>query len=136
MQAHRADIARTYVWTRSADDHAVLAYFAFAPTAVFRESLPRGQAGGQSGLIAGYLLGRLALDRSLQGQGLGTDLLVDAIGRIVGVAHLAAGRLIVVDALDDNAAAFYRKHDFTPVTNEPHRLLIKISTAKRLMNLE
>ncbi|MEV7042698.1 hypothetical protein [Amycolatopsis sp. NPDC051061] len=51
--------------------------------------------------LPGHLLARLALNRSLHGQDLGTDLLLDAIGRIVGVADLAAGRLLAVDALDD-----------------------------------
>jgi hypothetical protein len=39
--------------------------------------------------------------------------------------------LIVVDAIDDEAAAFYRRHGFAPVKGSPNRLVLKISTVRR-----
>lgn len=86
-------------------------------------------AGGVS-VIPAYLLARLALDRSLHGQGLGGELLHDALNRIVEAAEVASGRLIVVDAIDDDAAKFYRKYDFQPVKDNPRRLVIKIATVR------
>jgi hypothetical protein len=56
-------------------------------------------------------------------------------GRIVSVAQLAGGRLIVVDAIDDGAAAFYRKLDFIPVENNPHRLYMKVETARKVLRI-
>lgn len=136
IRAQKADTARTYVWTTTPHDDTVRAYFTFAPTAVVREDVSSGQAGGQSGLIPAYLLARLALDLRLHGQGLGSELLVDAIGRLVGASEVAAGRLIAVDAIDDRAITFYRKHDFTPVSVTPKRLIMKMKTARRLMGLD
>ena len=136
MRAQRADTARTYVWTENSEQREVLAYFSFAPTRVAREELTSGQAGGQSGWIPAYLLARLALDRGLRGQGLGAELLVDAVGRLVGASQVYAGRLIVVDAIDDNAAAFYAKHNFQPVKITPQQLVLKMATARRMMNVE
>jgi GNAT superfamily N-acetyltransferase len=133
LRTQRADIARTYVWTVRPEGPDVLAYFSFAPTRVAREELPSGQAGGQPGYIPAYLLARLALDRSLFGQGLGSELLADAIGRPAGAAQVSGGRLIVVDAIDENAAAFYAKHDFQPVEVTPLQLVLKISTARKAM---
>jgi GNAT superfamily N-acetyltransferase len=135
MRAQRADTARTYVWTETDASTEVLAYFSIAPTLVRREELTRGQSAGYSMAIPGYLLARLALDKRLKGQGLGTELLVDAIGRMVGASEATAGRLIVVDAVDAAAAAFYRKHDFAPVRGNPSRLVLKIATARQLMSL-
>jgi GNAT superfamily N-acetyltransferase len=135
MRAQRADTARTYVWTETDASAEVLAYFSIAPTLVRREELTRGQSAGYSMAISGYLLARLALDKRLKGQGLGTELLVDAIGRIVGASQATAGRLIVVDAVDHRAAAFYRKHDFTPVLGNPNRLVLKIATAGQIVGL-
>lgn len=135
MRAQRADTARTYVWTETDASAEVLAYFSIAPTVVLREELTRGQSAGYSMDIPGYLLARLALDKRLKGQGLGTELLVDAIGRIVGASEATAGRLIVVDAVDAAAVTFYRKHDFTPVRGNPNRLVLKIATARQLMGL-
>jgi GNAT superfamily N-acetyltransferase len=136
MHAQRADIARTYVWTEGPNKVEILAYFSFAPDRVAREELTSGQAGGQSGHVPAYLLARLALDKSLHGQGLGTDLLVDAIGRLVGASQVYAGRLIVVDAIDAKATAFYTKHDFRPVKSNPRKLIMKMATARRVMGIE
>jgi GNAT superfamily N-acetyltransferase len=133
LRAERSDTARTYVWTETVDSTEVLAYFSIAPTAVQREMLSRSQAANYSFDIPSYLLARLALDKRLKGQGLGSQLLVDAIGRIVGSAEVSGGRLIVVDAVDDNAAAFYRRHDFVPVRGNTRRLVLKIATARALM---
>lgn len=80
-----------------------------------------------------YLLARLALDGSLCGQGLGGQLLRDALEVIVAAANHAAGRLIVVDAIDDAAAAFYRHYGFQPVTGDPRRLVMKVATARNAL---
>jgi predicted N-acetyltransferase YhbS len=95
---------------------------------VTKVDVPRSLTGGYS-TIPGYLLARLALDVGLHGQGLGAELLVDALGRIVGAARAGGGRLIVVDAIDDQAKAFYRRHDFIPVDGAM-RLYLKVATAR------
>lgn len=133
-RASKAGTARTYVWTEEGS-RDVVAYYSTAPTAVAREELSRSQAGGCSFPIPGFLLARLALDVKLRGHGLGTDLLVDAVSRMVGAAEVSGGRLIVVDALDDRAAAFYEKHDFVAVKTNRHRLVLKIATARRAMGV-
>lgn len=130
-----ANTARTYVWTEEGKDQ-VLAYYSLAPSVVAPQELTSGQKGGYNFPIPAYLLARLALDVSLQGQGLGSELLVDAISRMVGASEAYGGRLIVVDAIDDQAAAFYRRHDFTPVKGNQRRLVLKISTARAAMRLE
>jgi hypothetical protein len=52
---------------------------------------------------------------------------------VIAAASRAAGRLIMVDAIDDTAAAFYRHYDFQPVTGDPHRLVMKIATARQAL---
>lgn len=136
MQAQRADITRTYVRTESPSKVDVLAYFSFSPDRVAREELTSGQAGGQSGQVPAYLLARLALDKSLHRQGLGTDLLTDALGRLVGASRIYAGRLILVDAVDDAAANFYAEHNFKPVKSNPRKLVIKMSTVRKAMGVD
>jgi GNAT superfamily N-acetyltransferase len=133
-RAVREGTAGTYVWTRE-NDNAVVAYFSIAPTLVGPDELSRDQTGGYSFPIPGYLLARLALDVELHGHGLGTQLLVDAISRMAGAAEISSGRLIVVDAIGDGAAAFYRKHDFVPVKGNPRRLILKIATARKAMGV-
>ncbi|WP_232070654.1 GNAT family N-acetyltransferase [Mycobacterium lacus] len=108
-----------------------VAYFALAPTEVIREAagVSRGMSGGYS-RIPGYLIGRLALHRELHGQGLGGQLLIDAVGRAVRAAEVGGGRLIIVDAVDQQAEAFYARFGFVPVFNRPSRLIMKVATAR------
>ena len=58
------------------------------------------------------LLARLALDRSEQRKALGGHLLVDALRRCVRGGREFGARAVVVDAIDDQASAFYRHFDF------------------------
>jgi predicted N-acetyltransferase YhbS len=58
------------------------------------------------------LLARLAIDRSEQGRQLGGHLLVDALRRCVRGGREFGARAVVVDAIDERAAAFYRHFDF------------------------
>jgi GNAT superfamily N-acetyltransferase len=134
VRAQGADTARTYVWTQSRTENAVLAYYSVAPTQVLRAEVSSAQAGGFS-VVPAYLLARLALDRSLHGQGLGSELLMDALETIVMASDTSSGRLIVVDAVDDSAAAFYAHHDFTPIKGDDRRLVMKVSTARRALGM-
>jgi GNAT superfamily N-acetyltransferase len=131
-RAQEAGTARPYVWTKPGSP-GVLAYYSIAPTQVTEADVPRSLAGGYS-TIPGYLLARLALDTSLQGEGLGAELLVDALGRIVEAARTGGGRLIVVDSIDEQAHAFYRRHDFIPVEGAM-RLYLKVATAQTALGL-
>jgi predicted N-acetyltransferase YhbS len=61
------------------------------------------------------LLARLALDRAEQRRALGGHLLVVALGRCVRGGREFGARAVVVDAIDDQAAAFYQHFDFHPL---------------------
>lgn len=128
LRAERAGVSATTVWT-PAGEQRVIAYYSITPTVLRRDELPsRAMAGGYTS-VPGFLLGRLALDRELHGQGHGSQLLIDAIERIVSAADEGGGRVIVVDAIDEAAGMFYEHHDFTPIT-ETNRLVMKIATAR------
>lgn len=133
LRAERAGITATTVWTQPGRTR-VLAFHAISPTVITREALPTsGMAAGFSS-VPGYLLGRLALDHQLHGNGLGSQLLLDAIEVMVEAAKRGGGRVIVVDAIDDNAVSFYEHHDFIRV-GETRRLAMKIATARSVVQL-
>jgi GNAT superfamily N-acetyltransferase len=125
---------RTYLLIEEAT-RAVVGYFALAPHLVERDDAPRGVAHGAPQRIPAILLAKLALAERLQGQGLGAELLVHALTTIVAAARSAGGRLVVVDAIDENAAHFYRAHDFQPSPTDPRRLIMKLSTTARTLGL-
>jgi GNAT superfamily N-acetyltransferase len=116
--------AQTFVW--HAGDRVALAYFSLASHLVVRAQLPPKLGRGAPDAIPAVLLAKLALDRSLQGQGLGGELLVDALSRSVQASEIAAARVVVVDAIDDPAAAFYEHHGSVAVPGNPYRLVQKI----------
>lgn len=132
MRAQRAGSAHTTVWT-APDSTPVIAFYAIAPTQFASSELPARSLSTGYSIVPGYLLPRLALDRSLHGQGLGTQLLLDALERVVDAATHAGGRLIAVDALDASARRFYEHHGFQPIENS-NRLVMKVATARSALH--
>ena len=83
--------------------------------------------------LPAVLLGRLAIDRTWQGKGLGADLLRDAVLRVVGAAAAVGVRAMLVHAISDDAKAFYEKHGFRSSPLEPMTLMITLEEAQRLI---
>ena len=81
------------------------------------------------------LLGQLAVDRNYQGKGLGTDLLIDAGKRALAAAEVIGARAIIVQALDEQAKAFYGRSGFLQFSaREPHMLLLRISELRAIFH--
>jgi GNAT superfamily N-acetyltransferase len=125
LAAQQMDSARTFLLTRGADDagNRVAGYFSLTMSSVLRAEAPpklvRGLPAYPVGMV---LLTRLAVDRSEQGKGLGALLLSEALRKAVAAGEAAAARLVVVDAIDDEAAKFYAHHGFIPTPGHPLRL--------------
>ena len=133
LPADRMGTARTFGWCDEVSH--VVAYVSLCPHDVRRESIPSAIGRGSPNVIPSILLARLALDRSLQGGGLGAQLLVDAVGRAVDAVRVAGGRLLVVDALHERASAFYEHHGFQRVPGVSLRLVMKASDAAASLGL-
>ena len=116
---------RTFVW--HVGDGVVVAYYTLAAHEVAKTDLPNRVGRGGPDRVPAVLLARLALDRSLHGQGLGVHLLADVSSRIVEASRKVAVRVVVVDAIDAEAAAFYKRFGFVAVPDHPHRLFQKMS---------
>ncbi len=78
------------------------------------------------------LLGRLAVDQSMKGKGIGQFLLMDALRRSFEAAATIAAMAVLVDAKDDAAEAFYRHFSFLPLHERPRRLFLPMKTVARL----
>lgn len=133
LNADRMGTARTFVW--SDDELGVVAYLSLCPHEIRRDMLSSKVGGGSPNVIPAILLARLALHRDLHGEGLGAQLLVDAVGRAVDAVRIAGGRFIVVDALHERAAAFYPHFGFQEVPEVPLRLVMKASDAASSLSL-
>ncbi|GHT85805.1 N-acetyltransferase [Betaproteobacteria bacterium] len=87
-----------------------------------QRKLPRYKA------VPAVRMGRLAVDVDFQGRGLGSSLLINALRRAAGMEIPAA--VLIVDAKDDQAAAFYRHHDFIVLANLPLSLFLPLATVR------
>jgi GNAT superfamily N-acetyltransferase len=81
------------------------------------------------------LLGRLAVDQSMKGRGLGQFLLMDALRRSLGAAPNIAAMAVLVDAKDDAAEAFYRHFSFLPLNQQARRLFLPMKTVAELFGI-
>ena len=90
----------------------------------FRRRLPRYP-------VPVALLGRLAVVKSQQGQGLGAILIADALQRIAMAGQVTAVYAVVVDALDESAAEFYRQFGFIPLPSQPLKLFLPMDTVTK-----
>lgn len=93
----------------------VVGYYGLAPTAVVPSALPRAIRTGQPpDPVPCLLLGQLATDIAWTGRGVGTGLVKHAIERCVTAAALVGGRALIVNAVDEEAAAFWQRRGFMP----------------------
>lgn len=79
------------------------------------------------------VLGRLAVDVSQQGTGLGRELFRDATQRVVSAAETIGIRGILVHAISDQAKAFYLALGFEPSPLEPMTLMVTLSDARAVL---
>lgn len=101
--------AQVFVWTQEGDV-AVLAYFTLSAHEIVAADLPRRLARGMPERIPAVLLGKLALDRTLHGRGLGGQLLFDVYQRVLSATQTVAARCLVVDAADDASGSQDQRH--------------------------
>jgi predicted N-acetyltransferase YhbS len=107
--AARAGTAATYVLCRGP---RVVGYYALAMGSISHVAAPSRLRRGMPDPVPVVVLARLALDLSEQGNKLSGHLLVDALRRCARGGQEFGARAVVVDAIDDRAAAFYRHFGF------------------------
>jgi GNAT superfamily N-acetyltransferase len=106
----------------------VVGYYGIAPTAVSPAAMPRSIRTGQlPNPVPCLMLGQLATDLKWARKGIGAGLLRHALVRSVAGAHLVGGRALMVNALDEEAARFWRLHGFVPSKDDPHILFRSLS---------
>ena len=85
----------------------------------------------------------IAVDRSWQGHGLGSDLAIDALGRALSVAGEIGLKLVMLDVIDDGGdevfarrMAFYRRLGFRSFQDRPERMFIAMDTIRAMFSEE
>ena len=131
-QFEKRDLARTYVATKPGRQDR-LGYYAISNHRVTHEALPAQEAKGLPRLdVPVVLLGRLAVDLTVQGQGLGSMLLIDALRRAQHLAEHVGVRAVEVDAIDEEARQFYLRFGFVPSLDDMNHLFLSMSVIRKL----
>jgi GNAT superfamily N-acetyltransferase len=81
------------------------------------------------------VIGRLAAHSALQGQGLGLDLLRDAVQRTRQAARIVGIRAILVHALSEDAVRYYDKAGFRPSPVDPMTLMVTLADVEAALGL-
>lgn len=116
-------------------DMKVVGFYGLAPTAVTPVLLPRSIRTGQPpDPVPCILLGQLAVDRRYGKQGIGTGLVRHALTRTVQAADLIGGAALIVNAVDQEAAHYWRAWGFVETKDDP--LVLCRSIAKIKVSLE
>jgi GNAT superfamily N-acetyltransferase len=122
--------SRTYVVCQG---DRVVAFYSLATGSVDHGSAPGRVRRNMPDPIPVMIIARLAVDSGWQGQGVAKGMLKDAIVRTLEAAEIAGIRALLVHALDEAAAGFYRSNDFLTTPNDPLILVLPLADARRAL---
>lgn len=123
-------ISKTFVATREEAPTRICGYYALTLAELENRHLPEAWRKKLPRRIPGVRLGRLAVDKQYQGRGLGELLLVDALTRAKRIYVEAGGIGLFVDAIDDQAASYYRRFGFEASPDNPLLLFLSARVVK------
>jgi len=125
--------SRTYV-VCARPGNRVVAYYCLAAGAVAHVDAPGRVRRDMPDPIPVMVIGRLAVDRSFQGRGLGRAMLRDAILRTIQAASIAGVRAILVHAISAEARRFYERCGFHASPIDPMTLMITVGEAEKALS--
>ena len=126
--------ARTYVICAAEDRRRVVGYCAISTAMEQRIALPSAKLRrGMPEQVPLLLIGRLAIDASHQGKGIGTALLSDALRRCLAASEIVGARGVVAHAIDDDALHFYLRRGFLTSPLGERLVLLPIETVRALL---
>ncbi|OGS76514.1 MAG: GNAT family N-acetyltransferase [Gallionellales bacterium GWA2_55_18] len=121
-------LSKTFVAAREEAPDLICGYYALTLAELENHHLPEAWRKKLPRRIPGVRLGRLAVDRQYQNKGLGELLLVDALIRAQRIYTEAGGIGLFVDALDGQAAGYYRRFGFEASPDNPLLLFLSAKT--------
>lgn len=128
--------AVTYLLVDSGHDGRIAGYYCLSTGSVRKHQAPPPMARRAPEPIPVVRMGRFAIDSDYQGLGWGAELLREALLSALSGAEVIGGRALLVDAINDRAAAFYRRFGFVESPIHPLQLFKSISDIQASARLE
>lgn len=128
LNAH-ADSSKTYVVL---EENSVIAYYSICYGSATHAESPVEVKDGihESHSIPVMLLARLAVNEKNERQGIGRALLQEVVKQAYSASQIAALRSLVVDAIDDEAANWYKDFGFIDSPIKQMRLFLPIAAIR------
>lgn len=128
-KSHEKGGAKTFLAIDDTDNTKILGFYSLSPASIAYERTPeivkRGLARYE---VPVFRLGRLAVDKSVQGEGLGGQLLLAAGRRGLYVAAEAGGVALLIDAKNERVAKWYASYGALPLLDAPLSLILPFRT--------
>ena len=122
-------VSRVFVVRSRQDETRVLGYYTLSTLSIDLSVLPEKLVNKlPRHPIPAALIGRLAVDVSAQGKGIGKMLLSNAMKRTLAIRDDIAIYAIVVDAISEEAKAFYMQYGFAHLASGGKRLFIPLKS--------
>lgn len=129
LQNQKTGIAKTFVAIGNQEKSEIAGYYSVSMSQIERDTIPIQQAKRLPRYpIPAMLIGKLAVDKTSQGKGLGEELLIDALQKAVRLAGEVGIFAVRVDAINDRAKSFYLKYGFIPLEDRDSALFLPIKT--------
>lgn len=112
----------------------IIGYYTLSSTSINLEKIPSqlSKKLPKYPLVPATLLGRLAIDKNYQKKGWGKLLLIDAISR--SLKSEIASYAVVVEAISEEAAAFYRHYNFINFLDSQERFFLPMTVIKTILS--
>jgi GNAT superfamily N-acetyltransferase len=127
-QSHDLGAAKTFLAIDDASK-AIVGFYSLAPASLAYERTPnvarRALARHE---VAGFRLARIAVHLAAQGRGLGGQLLLAAGRRCLAVAAEVGGTILLIDAKNNRAAAWYASYGAVPLLDTERTLVLPLAT--------
>ena len=123
--------SRTYV-VCPVGSHRIVGYFALSMGQILAQDVAGAMRRNMPNAIPAGTLGRLAIERAWQGQGLGRALLADVVRRSLRASSEVSARLVIVHAISPASEAFYRCHGFARLPVEAPTLALDLVKQQRI----
>jgi len=128
-QNHESGGARTFVAVPVSQPTRVIGYYSISPGAIEFTRLPARLTRTLGRYeVPVFRLARLAVTASLQGRGIGAELLLAAGVRALSAAAEVGGVALAIDAKNDLAAAWYQRFGALRLLDDPLRLVLPLRT--------
>jgi len=130
LQNLKKNVSVTIVAVSEEKPKKILGYYSVSMAQVTFEELPEDLSRGIPRYypVPALRIGKLAVDRSTQGMGLGGELLRDALMRALDLSSEIGTCVVLVDAIDENAKRFYERYGFVALLDLPLSLVLPVET--------